>query len=98
MVALPLSPHEFDCASCSNLGRRRHWNIVRAVDANVAGNSIGLNFGSVIGHDDLEMAPMAYSEQAVCDGSIVLELARDLVHARLLRVLVGVPSIDEILA
>lgn len=46
MVALPLSPHEFDGAACSNFGRLVRWHVVLAVDANVARNSIGLHLGS----------------------------------------------------
>lgn len=98
MVALPLSPHEFDGTACSNLGRIVRWHIVLAVDADVACNSIGLHLGSARVHGALGISPVAYSKQAVCDGSIVLELAGDLVHSRLLGVLVGIPSIDEILA
>lgn len=98
MVALPLSPHEFDGAACNNLGRVVRWHIVLAVDANVARNGIGLHFGSARGHDTLGIPPIAYSEQAVCHRSIVLELAGDLVYSRLLGVFVGIPSIDKILA
>lgn len=98
MVALPLSPHEFDGAACSNLGRLVRWHIVLAVDANVARNSIGLHLESARGHSALGISPVAYSKEAVCHGPIVLEFAGDLVHSRLLGVLVGIPSIDEILA
>lgn len=98
MVALPLSPHEFDRASGSDLSRLGHWNIVLAVDTNVACNSIGLHSRSARSHGSIGISPVAYREQAVCDGSIVLELAGDFVHSGFLRVLVGIPSIDEILA
>lgn len=98
MVALPLSPHELDCAARSDLGRLGHWNIVLAVDTDIACNSIGLHFRSARSHDSIGISPVAYREQAVCDGPIVLELAGDLVHSRFLRVLVGIPSIDKILA
>lgn len=97
MVALPLGPHEFDSAACSDLGRVVRWHIVLAVDANVACNSIGLHLGSARGQDALGTSAIAYSKQAVCHGSIVLELAGDLVDSRLLGVLVRVPSIDEVL-
>lgn len=98
MVALPLSPHELDCAARSDLGRLGHWNIVLAVDTDIACNSIGLNSRSARNHGSIGISPVAYREQAVCDGSVVLELAGDLVHSRFLRVLIGIPSIDEILA
>lgn len=99
MVALPLSPHEFNCAARSNLSCLGHWHIVRAVDANVASNSVGLYYLVSAGVlDVLGISNAAYSKEAVRHGSIVLELAGDLVHSCLLRVLVGIPSIDEILA
>lgn len=97
MVALPLSPHEFDCTSCSDLCRLGHWNIVLAVDTDIACNSIGLHPRSASSHGSIGILPVAYREQAVCDWSIVLELAGDFVHSGFLRVLVGIPSIDEIL-
>ena len=81
MIARPLSPHEFHCAACSDLGRLVRWHIVLAVDADVACNGIGLNLGSARDHDTLGISPTAYSKQTVCHGSIVLKRAGDLVHS-----------------
>lgn len=98
MVALPLSPHELDCATRSNLSRLCYWNIILAIDTNITCNGICLHFRSARSHDSIGISPAAYREEAVCDGPIVLELASDLVHTRFLRVLVGIPSIDKISA
>lgn len=98
MVALPLSPHELDGAARSDLSRLGHWNIVFAVYTDIACNSISLHSRSESSHDNIGISPLAYRKQAVCDGSIVLELAGDFVHSGFLRVFVRIPSIDKILA
>lgn len=74
MVTLPLGPHEFDSAACSDLGCVVRWHIVLAVDANVASNGIGLHLGSARGHMPLIHQPLLTVNRPSVTGPLSLNL------------------------